>query len=175
MIPQIDNSIDDTNLINEVILPSRTYKLSSNYETQIKYGETQNAVGEELTLTDAAEVKLKKLDIKGNTKQDTTTGKNLLCKEWEYGSLGSGGTNINDGSTQYIRTKDYVTVEPNTTYMLSFHNTDIDFIRANIYLFNESKEADEEVLAFYYDEENAWTFTTSSTDYYLKFTARRSR
>ena len=72
MIPQIDNSIDDTNLVNEVILPSRTYKLSSNYETQIKYGETQNAVGEELTLTDAAEVKVKKLDIFGNLRQDET-------------------------------------------------------------------------------------------------------
>lgn len=74
MIPQIDNSIDNTNLINEVILPSRTYRLSSNYETRIKYGETQNAVGESIMLTDAAEVKLKKLNIKGNTKQNTTEG-----------------------------------------------------------------------------------------------------
>ena len=72
MIPQIDNSIDDTNLVNEVILPSRTYKLSSNYETQIKYGETQNAVGEELALTDTAEVKIKKLDIFGNTRQNSS-------------------------------------------------------------------------------------------------------
>ena len=72
MIPQIDNSIDDNNLVNEVILPSRTYKLSSNYETQIKYGETQNAVGEIISLSDAAEVKLKKLDIFGNLKQAGT-------------------------------------------------------------------------------------------------------
>ena len=72
MIPQIDNSIDNTNLVNEVILPSRTYKLSSNYETQIKYGETQNVVGEIISLSDAAEVKLKKLDIFGNLKQNGT-------------------------------------------------------------------------------------------------------
>jgi len=72
MIPQIDNSIDDSNLVNEVILPSRTYRLNSNYETQIKYGDSQNVVGETIYLSDAAEIKLKKLDIFGNLKQDGT-------------------------------------------------------------------------------------------------------
>lgn len=129
MIPQIDNSIDDTNLVNEVILPSRTYRLSSNYETQIKYGETQNVVGESIMLTNAAEVKLKKLDIKGNTKQYTTTGKNLLKISGTSRTInGITFTQNNDGSinvkgtatadTTYTSTQ-LQTIQPNIRYKLS--------------------------------------------------------
>ena len=39
---------------------------------------TESGEGESLTLDDTAEVKFKKFDLKGNTSQYTTTGKNLL-------------------------------------------------------------------------------------------------
>ena len=44
---------------------------------------TESGEGESLTLDDTAEVKFKKFDLKGNTSQFTTTGKNLLPNDTE--------------------------------------------------------------------------------------------
>ena len=91
--------------------------------------------GTEITLDETAEVKFKKIDLKGNTSQYTTTGKNLLGLL--DGTNTSGGLNVTRSNNKITFSGTASSTYPNTgnvpyilaqgTYTISSTNNSYDF------------------------------------------------
>ena len=83
----------------------------------LPYGDSKTATGKSISVSDAVEAPLSDFKLKGETSQQTYTGKNLWGAE-EHGSI-----NENTGEDVYNanrwRTVGYVPVESNTAYTLS--------------------------------------------------------
>lgn len=89
---------------------------------------TQEGTGTTITLNNTVDAPIDNVELKGDTFQQTYSGKNLLdisTAQWGYinntGGI-SGATNPQNWSSQFIK------VNPNTTYTFSFDNVSPDTI-----------------------------------------------
>ena len=85
---------------------------------------TQEGEGTQFTLNNTTDAPIDGVELKGDTFQQTYSGKNLFNGILELGYIN--GTNGGNGSSdQYIRAKDYIPVKELTDYKISCDNANI--------------------------------------------------
>lgn len=118
---------------------------------------TNEVSNEQIHITDAAALPLKKINVKGNTRQETTTPtKNIVLSDKQYWESGHYDTTGNkQANASRIRQKELNAVQPSTTYytgipvILRTYNQSKTFVRSVGYLGGLE------------------TFTTNSNEYYI--------
>ena len=116
----------------------------------------------EITLNNTIQAKMK-MELKGNTEQDSYTGKNLLdIQYFENGSINA-TTGQNISNNQNGRGNNYIQVLPNTTYTLSC-NTNINNLRLSEYA-SDKTYIQRDVI----NDNKVLTITTTANTYYLRW------
>lgn len=117
--------------------------------------------GTEITLNNTKAAKMV-MDVKGNSMQETTTGKNLVdVSQSEQGSwLDDGSATTSD---QNRRGTQFIAVLPNTTYTLSV-NTQVNNVR-----LNEYNNLQEHIQRNGVSKSSMITITTTENTYFLRW------
>lgn len=124
---------------------------------------TNTATGESIDITDSAEMRFEKLDVGGNSKQNTTEGKNLLdIQYYEQGSIDA-STGQDVQNMQNGRGSNYIAVLPNTTHTISA-NKNLQAIRLSEYTSEKEHIQRTQSLA-----SNKLTLTTTANTYFVRW------
>ena len=110
-----------------------------------------SAEGNPIAITDVSPLEheiMVSVDVGGATL--TAQGKNLCPNDWEIGFINT-STGLNQSNTNYVRTKDYFTLDKNKTYFVSginatdsntvgwyFYDENKAFIKRYVYSFNRT-------------------------------------
>lgn len=127
-VTEIDENSTDTQYPSAKAVQNSQAEQDENIEANTE--EIQNilnmlpkgkATGEEITINDSANYKFNKFGIKGNTEQNSYTGKNLFSSNViQGGRLFSNGNYFNQ--TNYVSNENPISVEAGKTYTLSAKN-----------------------------------------------------
>ena len=132
-----NNVVSAPNVYNKDEMDSQIEELQSEVDslnTIYNAFPTASGEGESVSLDGTAETKFKRIDLKGNTSQNGTPtpdtpipvnvvsgdnsvvviGKNLWDEQWEQGYIDGSGTLVTNSAS--IRSKNFIPVQPNTTY-----------------------------------------------------------
>lgn len=137
-------------------------------KSKVLYPLSEILTGTEFYLQDSAPKKFKRFDLIGRSTQESTTGKNKFSSELELGSIdNSTGLPSSSAVNTCLRTKDYIAVEPNTTYTIKNNKGYYTFL----YFYQEDKT----YISYSRNTTDIVTFTTDSNTYFIKLRTSSDR
>ena len=104
------------------------------------------------------------ITIDGKSEQTTYTGKNLFSSKLEVGGIDT-TTGLNVTNNTRKRTKDFISIQPNTTYTFSYKNQG-NYAKWGWYILYDNNQ---QILSSYaFENDYDVTFTSSNDAYYFK-------
>lgn len=104
------------------------------------------------------------IQIDGKSEQTTYTGKNLFSSKLEVGSIDT-TTGLNATNNTRKRTKDFISIQPNTTYTFSYKNQG-NYAKWGWYILYDNNQ--QIVSSYTFENDYDVTFTSSNDAYYFK-------
>nr|DAP64605.1 MAG TPA: hypothetical protein [Caudoviricetes sp.] len=105
-----------------------------------------------------------KFTKEGKTEQKTYTGKNLFSSKLEVGGIDT-TTGLNATNNIRKRTKDFISIQPNTTYTFSYKSQG-DYAKWGWYILYDNNQ--QIVSSYSFENDYDVTFTSSNDAYYFK-------